>query len=89
MEILSRGNRTQDRDRNPFLVDYLGSPVSAKPLHYLGFGGRVGNDLWINELSSSMGKEGRAGAHHTTITVSVADGRPIDKRYPVTPQQQG
>lgn len=38
---------------------YFGSPVSAKPLHYLGFGGRVGNDLWINELSSSMGKEGR------------------------------
>lgn len=23
MEILSRGNRTQDRDRNPFLVEYI------------------------------------------------------------------
>lgn len=62
MEILSWGRTTstsgewrphrEERDRNPFLVEYFGNshPASLSPVHYLGFGGRMRNDLWIHEL---------------------------------------
>lgn len=46
MEILSPGPDISHRNRN--FREFR--QFRPKPVHYLGFADRMGNDLWINEL---------------------------------------
>lgn len=46
MEILSSGPDISHRNRN--FREFR--QFRPKPVHYLGFADRMGNDLWINEL---------------------------------------